>query len=104
MSDILTDPAVRQWMSSVGMSSGDERLAILAAFCEHAGATPGELVDRCLADAGDGQKKIRMKQRRLVNDQIEEFQGRPDGRRQSNVVRSFFVHNGVSMQPGSILR
>ena len=86
------------------MAGDDERLVILAQFCELAGASADDLVDRCLADVGDGQKKIRMKQRRIIAEQIEAFQDRPDGRRQGNVVRSFFIHNGVSMQVSGILR
>ena len=45
-----------------------------------------------------------MKQRRIIAEQIEAFQDRPDGRRQGNVVRSFFIHNGVSIQVSGILR
>lgn len=104
MNELLGDPAVQQWMTSVGMTDDDARLDVLAAFCAHAAATPHELVDRCLSDVGDGQKKIRMKQRRIVADLIEAFQDRPDGRRQGNLIRSFFIHNGVSMQVRGILR
>lgn len=98
-------PAVTQWMTSVGMDDGDARLSILSAFCQEVGSSPDELVDRCLSDVGDGQKKIKMKQRRIVAELIEAFQQRPEvGRQQGNVVRSFFIHNGVSMQVGGILR
>ena len=92
-------------MISVGMEDGDHRLSILATFCEEVSSSPDELVDSCLSDAGDGQKKIRLKQRRMVAEQIEAFQQRPEvGRQQGNVVRSFFIHNGVSMQVAGILR
>lgn len=105
MSELLTSPAVTQWMTSVGMDSSDPRLSTLSSFCEGVGLSPDELVDSCLSDAGDGQKKIRMKQRRVVAEQIEAFQQRPEvGRQMGNVVRSFFIHNGVSMQVGGILR
>jgi len=50
-------------------------------------------------------KRIKIKARRMYSEAIAEFQGTVEGnpRQQSkaaNLIRSFFIHNGIFMQAG----
>ena len=93
---------VEVWKTSAGLEGGDPRIETLAAFCAIAEATPDQLVDACLRAVAGGQFKIRMAARRQLSDQIVAFQKGDQAR--GNVVRSFLIHNGVSLQPPTILR
>ncbi|MEO6125986.1 MAG: hypothetical protein ABIR32_19975 [Ilumatobacteraceae bacterium] len=61
-----------------------------------------DLVDACLRSVDGGQFKIRMAARRRLSEQIDVFHAGDQNR--GNVVRSFLIHNGVSLQPPRILR
>ncbi len=94
--------AVQVWRASAGLEGQDPRIETLATFCTSVEATPDELVDACLRAVDGGQFKIRMAARRHVSEQIVAFQQGDQAR--GNVVRSFLIHNGVSLQPPTILR
>lgn len=97
--------ALDAWIDALSASGVDEeelsrRRAILEDFCEFAKRTPDELVEACV-DRDRGQ--IIVKQRKKVEVLIDEFAAQSangDTRAsttQANVVRSFFIHNGVRL-------
>ncbi|MCW3063753.1 MAG: hypothetical protein JWN32_925 [Solirubrobacterales bacterium] len=90
--------SVQAWMEAAGFAEDDERIAVLEAFCVTHGATPDEMVDQCLRRFDDGQLKLRMKARREWVSRIDAFEA-SGGRRQANILRSFFVQNGIPIQP-----
>jgi hypothetical protein len=57
------------------------------------------MIEDCLRLVQEGQFKLKGKTRRRYVEQIEEFEGGIEGRRRGNVIRSFFIHNGVPIQP-----
>ena len=93
---------VQLWRESAGLDDADPRIGTLAAFCASVEAAPDELVETCLRAVEDGQFKIRTAARRKLSDQIETFQ--QGNQTRGNIVRSFLIHNGVSLQPPTILR
>lgn len=95
-------PTVLVWRASAGVDDGDPRIETLEAFCASVDAGPDELIDACLRQVDGGQFKIRMAARRKLAEQIAAFQRHDQAR--GNVIRSFLIHNGVSMQPPAILR
>ena len=90
----------KQW----GEQPGDEaRLRELEAFCVFVGKAPDELIADCLRQVTAG-KKIRTKARQRYMEKIKEFEAGAGGSRtQGNIIRSFFIYNGVAMSSG-ILR
>lgn len=98
--------ALDAWTGALSASGVDEeelsrRRAILEEFCEFAGSTPDDLVEGCV-DRDRGQ--IVVKQRKRVEALIDEFAARSSATgdkrastNQANVVRSFFIHNGVRL-------
>ena len=93
---------VQLWRESAGLDHADPRVETLAAFCASVELAPDELVDTCLRAVDGGQFKIRTAARRRLSDQIETFQNGDQAR--GNIVRSFLIHNGVALQPPSILK
>jgi hypothetical protein len=101
--------SVRQWARGLKEQWGDEpdmeqRYAVLQRFAEFAGKDPDTMIAECTRDVDSG-KRIRIKARREYTEQIAAFQATVDGnpRQQSkaaNLVRSFFIHNGIFMQAG----
>jgi hypothetical protein len=89
---------VQAWMDAAGFAEDDKRIAVLEAFCVTHGATPDEMVDQCLRRFDDGQLKLRMKARREWVGRIDAFEV-SGGRAQANILRSFFVQNGIPIQP-----
>jgi hypothetical protein len=90
--------SVRAWMGASGFGEDDERIAVLEAFCAEHDTTPDEMIDQCLRRFDDGQLKLRMKARREWVGRIDAFEA-SGGRAQANVLRSFFVQNGIPIQP-----
>jgi hypothetical protein len=90
-----------QWDEEPEMEA---RLEILSAFCDSAGAEPDAMIAECTREVESG-KRIRIKARREYSEKIAAFQttaaGTPrDQMKAGNVVRSFFIHNGIFMQAG----
>jgi hypothetical protein len=101
---------VQQWLDDFEKSWGpnqrghDLQLAKLEQFCEFVGKNPDEIISECLRPVGDGQETIRYKVRHFYIDRIKEFEALPEvGRQGGNSIRSFLIHNGVSMG-GRVLR
>ena len=85
-------------------SDFDQRVALLGRFCEFVEQDPDTLIAACTREVESG-KRIRIKERRLYAEKIAEFQDSVDGDprakgRAGNVIRSFFIHNGIFMQAG----
>ena len=100
----------RRWLASRlalwRRETGEEEqmLAALAEFCETVGKNPDELVDECLRrSAESGAYVLRTQARRRYIDRIDQFEADVGSRDAANAVRSFFIHNGVAMNP-SILK
>ena len=101
--------SVRQWARGLKEQWGDEpemaqRHAVLQRFADFAGKDPDTMIAECTRDVDSG-KRIRIKARREYSERIAAFQATVEGsaRQQSNaanLVRSFFIHNGIFMQAG----
>ncbi len=97
--------STRRWMASrLGLwgraSVTDDLPETLARFCEIVGKTPDEMIDDCLKPGKGGEVlTLRTRARRQYIGQIEQFEADSGSRDQANVVRSFFIHNGVAMNP-----
>lgn len=109
--DSLKDRAtVRTWLHGLTEQWGeapsdfDGRLETLSHFCQFVGQEPDALIAACTREVESG-KRIRIKERRFYTEKIAEFQESADGDarakgRAGNVIRSFFIHNGIFMQAG----
>ncbi len=100
---------VRQWVKGLAEQWGEEpdmskRYDALEKFAAFVGQDPDTLIAECTREVESG-KRIRIKARREYSAKIVEFQAIVEGnpRQQSgaaNLVRSFFIHNGIFMQAG----
>ena len=100
---------VQRWLKSAGLdeqpvSEQRARIAVLAKFCNREGKDPKTIMDEVLRGGEeDGQYTIAIKARRELDGAIDDF-GDSLGLTEhqnitaGNVVRSFFIHNGVQMQ------
>jgi hypothetical protein len=95
---IRDDATVQRWLRSAGArEEGDgQRLAALAAFCNHVELGPNELVTGLFRDTEVG-KKIKLKRRKVVMAEIDAWEAENGGRAAGNVVRSFLIHNGIAL-------
>jgi hypothetical protein len=81
-----------------------ERLATIERFCVFTGKDPDTMIAECTREVESG-KRIRIKGRREYSEKIAEFQAAEGGtaREQGkvgNLVRGFFIYNGIFMQAG----
>jgi hypothetical protein len=100
---------VQTWRDGLREQWGDEpdmapRLETLGSFCDFAGTDPDTMIAACTREVESG-KRIRIKARREYSEKIAEFQAEMGGTpreqmKAGNVVRSFFIHNGIFMQAG----
>ena len=90
---------VRTWVESAHLADPGPRIELLREFSERLERNPDEMIEGCLRLVQEGQFKLKGKTRRRYVEQIEEFEGGIEGRRRGNVIRSFFIHNGVPIQP-----
>jgi len=78
----------------------DDLVETFTRFCQVVGKTPDEMIDDCLKPGKDREIfTLRTRARRQYMDQIERFEAETGSRDQANIVRSFFIHNGVAMNP-----
>jgi hypothetical protein len=109
---IKSSESIRRWVSSRAAfwhshsrprdrrAEEEALIATLGEFCDLVGKGPDALIDACLEPAKEGQGlMLRIRARREMIEQIEGFEAEK-GRDAANVVRSFFIHNGVAMNPG----
>lgn len=102
---LLEQQSVRKWFDDYHRYWKDEtdrafKLQVLASFCAFVGKPPDEIIADCFRDTGDGYKKIRGKRRKFYIAKIKEFESSltdVNPRAWGNVVRSFFIHNGIAM-------
>ena len=74
-----------------------QRLRVLEGFCAFVGKDPDAMVAECLREVDEG-KRIRAKARRRYMEAIRQFEeDQASGRTAGNVVRGFFIHNGIAM-------
>jgi len=101
---------IRTWLHGLTEQWGeppvdfDERVEMLGRFCRFIERDPDRLISSCSREVESG-KRIRIKERRFYTEKIAEFQESVDGDarakgRAGNVIRSFFIHNGIFMQAG----
>jgi hypothetical protein len=112
---LLTKPvaeygAVQTWRAGLAEQWGEapadfgDRVALLERFSAFVERDPDGLIEDCTREVESG-KRIRIKARREYSEKISEFQESAggDARAQSragNIIRSFFIHNGIFMQAG----
>ena len=101
---------VKTWLNGLtehwgeAPSDFDQRVETLGRFCQFVGQDPDTVIAACSREVESG-KRIRIKERRFYTEKIAEFQETLDGDarakgRAGNVIRSFFIHNGIFMQAG----
>jgi hypothetical protein len=97
------DAQAKHWNRAQGEAESRRKLDTLRAFCEVIQVDPDALVKGLFRPTPEGPR-IRLKRRREVIAQIEEFEAKAretaDARRArdtGNVIRSFLIHNGVAM-------
>ncbi len=90
---------VQTWIGSAHFAEPEVKVELLQQFCELLERNPDEMIEDCLKLVQEGQFKLKGKTRRRYVEHIEEFEGGIEGRRRGNVIRSFFIHNGVPIQP-----
>jgi len=109
---VRTSESTRRWLASrtalwgTGVDAGkaEELLSTLASFCEKVGKTPDEMIDECLRRSSEGGPFVlRTRARRGYIDLIAKFEEDTGSRDTANVVRSFFIHNGVAMNPSVLM-
>jgi hypothetical protein len=102
---------VQTWLKNVHYQSpastttDADRLSTLLKFCSLAEKDPDSIIADCFRaqQEGDEWKRIKFKSRRTYSALIDEaeeqlFGGGTAGRQRGSIIRSFFIHNGVSMQ------
>lgn len=110
MGDTIADHAsVQQWAAGLREQWGEdpdmsERHTVLQRFADFTEKDPDAMIADCTREVESG-KRIKIKARRRYSDAIAEFQTTIEGtpREQSkaaNLIRSFFIHNGIFMQAG----
>ena len=100
---------VQTWRDGLKEQWGDEpdmvpRIEMLGSFCDFVRTDPDTLIAACTREVESG-KRIRIKARREYSEKIAEFQALAgatprEQMKAGNVVRSFFIHNGIFMQAG----
>jgi hypothetical protein len=92
----------RHWNRSAEEAERKQKLDVLQRYCEFTGRDPDFLISNLFRETPEGPR-IRLKRRREEIAKIGEFEataGEGDprrGRNDANVVRSFFIHNGVAL-------
>jgi len=101
--------SVQQWAKGLREQWGDEpdmseRHTVLQRFSDFTARDPDTMITDCTREVESG-KRIKIKARRQYTEAIAAFQQTVEGnpRQQSkaaNLIRSFFIHNGIFMQAG----
>ncbi|MFQ5873774.1 MAG: hypothetical protein ACE5JL_08225 [Dehalococcoidia bacterium] len=101
--------SVRNWLASYsqfweGDEPSPEALESLSRFCQLVDGDPDSIIAECLRPESSGEGLLlRTGARRRYIERILEFERQDGSRTRGNHVRSFFIHNGVAMNP-SIIR
>jgi hypothetical protein len=100
--------SVRRWLASRKALWGETgetpgHLRALSDFCAKLDKNPDEMIDECLRRSSEGGPFVlRTRARREYIQLIEKFEAEGAGRQAANSVRSFFIHNGVAMNPSIV--
>ena len=93
----------KHWNRSQGEAEAQRKLEVLRSFCEVNQIDPDTLVKSLFRPTPEGPR-IRLKHRRVVVEQIAQFEAKAressdtrSARDRGNVIRSFLIHNGVAM-------
>jgi hypothetical protein len=93
------------YQSPVSTTTDDDRLSTLLKYCNLAEKDPDTIIADCFRapKEGDVWKHLKFKTRRAYSALIDQaevqlFGGGTAGRQRGSIIRSFFIHNGVSMQ------
>jgi hypothetical protein len=91
----------RHWNRSAEEVERRQKLEVLRRYCEMAERDPDALVANLFRQTPQGTR-IWLKRRRAEMARIDEFEGiasgeQRAGREAGNTIRSFFIHNGVSL-------
>jgi hypothetical protein len=102
---------VQTWLKNVhhqspaSTTTDEDRLGTLLKFCFLAEKDPDTMIAECYRaqKEGDEWKRIKFKVRRsymtlISQAEVELYGGGTTGRQRGSIIRSFFIHNGVSMQ------
>jgi hypothetical protein len=89
---------VKRWLNSAHLKDPAGRLEDLQRFTVLVDRTPDQMIDECLRLVQGGQFKLKGKTRRQFVERIDEYE-EIHGRFHGNAIRSFFIHNGVPIQP-----
>ncbi len=109
---LRTSEAARRWLASRTVLWGgrpdrakdDELLATLGRFCDRVQKSPDEMIEECLRRSTEGGPFVlRTRARREYIGLIDKFEEDAGSRDTANVVRSFFIHNGVAMNPSALI-
>jgi hypothetical protein len=93
------------WGSAANKGKEEELIATLAAFCESVQKSPDGMIDECLRRSTEGGPFVlRTRARREYIGLIGKFEEETGSRDTANVIRSFFIHNGVAMNPSVLIR
>lgn len=101
--------SVRIWLAGYaeywgGTEVEPEALEALGQFCQMLDHDPDNIIGECLRPEPSGEGlMLRTRARRRYIERIAEFEAQEGSRQKGNAVRSFFIHNGVAMNP-SILK
>ena len=106
--EIAGHPMVRRWFESARFDDDpvdekEQRLQLLADFCDYRGQSPGELVSALLRTTKAGDTAISAKRREAMSATIDEFVEKSglEGKEAvvtGNMIRGFLVHNGIFIQ------
>lgn len=103
--DARNNESTRRWLASLLDLWGPSGLTpalveTLAAFCTIVEKTPDEIIAECLRAKTDSDTFVlRTRARKRFMEAIDQFEATVASRDRANVVRSFFIHNGVAMNP-----
>lgn len=116
IAELKKDPSIARWLASAGLTDEDEReidghVEVVGQYCDHAGVTPQELVEKCLRPFNSedpDEREISLKGRGEVNTSIDRWSDQLSGTRfmrlsAGNMVRGFLVHNGILIQGRPVL-
>jgi hypothetical protein len=97
---IADSRTVRLWLAEkrVGPEEKQDLLVVMERFCSFTGVEPDEMIQECFKAEGG----LNYKKRRHYISEIQRFTDGLPGEARSkiqsgNVVRSFFIHNGVRL-------
>lgn len=103
--DARNNESTRRWLASLLDLWGragvtPSQVETLVEFCTMVDKTPDEIINECLRAKSDGDTFVlRTRARKAFMEQIEQFEAQTASRDRANIVRSFFIHNGVAMNP-----